>query len=574
MLRTTPALRPLLTTATAASTSRAAVANPRRSFASRPQASWDDEADSRRPVSRVRDNRLVPHYERGSSDHPSSSSSWSAPRRDSDARPRRPKQQRKDIVHPPPSPEDLERYRKMRVLRAERLERKDLTAQLTETKTYMGGFTQPRHLQFLTTLDPTRKVKDSRDVRVGPNRIRPAAEAYEPHVVYLAVTRYPVRWGHGRQTRRECFSGYCRESELEGRFRALNYGTWKDEQTDLVKLRHGQPRQPVVTPAHWACLADSKEYLDQAVFPGSPQERSLLNRPASKLLNALFKERTRTLRAADLKSDAPLASAPADAISAQGRTLAELDALIASTSARLLPPVTDYTRPPPPYTSPPLVVPLLTVTLPTRPLAATLARLSNGHARGLPFIASIPNEDRKDGPALFRRLLRMRANRVQSVTRELILKLEGYGGGLMGLRMGPEDRGRGIEGEGLGESTSAPERGWAEVSWLDEESACWEGIARDEYLASWDDVEGAKAGPRRLDNARWASPHPLVPAVGEGASASSAGEILARIDTDAAARQVEADEEAEVVVAEGEGEAEKVEPVVAVGSSEVRAATS
>ena len=441
----------------------------------------------------------------------------------------------------------------------------------------MGGFTQPRHLQYLTTLDPTRKAKDSRDVRVGPDRIRPAAEAYEPHTVYLAVTRYPIRWGHGRQTRRECFSGFCRESELEDRFRALNYGTWKDEKTELVKLRHGQPKQPVVTPAHWSCLADSKEYLDLAVLPGSPEERSLLNRPASKLLTALFKERTRTLRDAKLKADAPSSSARADAVSAQGRTLAELEALIASTSARLLPPVTDYERPPPPYTSPPLVVPLLTVTLPTRPLAATLARLSNGHPRGLSFIASIPNEDRKDGPALFRRLLRMRANRMQQVARELILKLEGYGGGLMGLRMGPEDRGRGIEGEGLGESTSAPERGWAEVSWLDEQSACWEGIARDEYLASWDDVEGAKAGPRRRDDARWAAPHPLVPAVGEGAPAASAADALAQVDTDAAARQVVADEEAEPVVVvegEGEGEAEKVESVGAVEPEEVRAAAS
>ncbi|GAA5837214.1 hypothetical protein JCM9279_005619 [Rhodotorula babjevae] len=575
MLRSAPTLRSLLSGPPVASTSRAALANPRRSFASRPQASWDDEADTRRPVARTRDGQIIPHYERGDRDRPS----WSAPRRTADdgyqPKPRRPKQPR-DNVHPPPSPEDLERYRRMRVQRAERLERKDLTAQLTETKTYMGGFTQPRHLQYLTTLDPTRKAKDSRDVRVGPNRIRPAAEAYEPHTVYLAVTRYPIRWGHGRQTRRECFSGVCRESELEDRFRALNYGTWKEEKTELVKLRHGQPKQPVVTPAHWSCLRDSKEYLDLAVMPGSPEERSLLNRPASKLLSALIKERARTLRDAKLEADAPSTSAPADAVSAQGRTLAELDALIDSTSARLLPPVTDYTRPPPPYTSPPLVVPLLTVTLPTRPLAATLSRLCNSHARGLSFMASIPNEDRKDGPALFRRLLRMRANRVQQVARELILKLEGYGGGLMGLRMGPEDRGRGIEGEGLGESTSAPARGWAEVSWLDEQSACWEGIARDEYVSSWDDVEGAKAGPRRLDNARWATPHPLVPAVGEaeGAAAASASvEALARVDTDAAARQVEADEEAEPVGV-AEGEREKAEPVVEVESSEVQPATS
>jgi len=134
MLRTAPTLRSLRSGPPVPSTSQAALANPRRSFASRPQASWDDEADARRPTYRVRDGKIVPHYERGDRDPPS----WSAPRRNSDdgarPRPRRPKPQ-KDVVHPPPSPEDLARYRQMRVLRAERLERKDLTAQLTETKT-------------------------------------------------------------------------------------------------------------------------------------------------------------------------------------------------------------------------------------------------------------------------------------------------------------------------------------------------------------------------------------------------------------------------------------------------------
>ena len=79
----------------------------------------------------------------------------------------------------------------------------------------MGGFTQPQHLAFLNTRDPTRKAKDSYDVRIGQNRVRPDSEAYEPHVVYLAVTRYPVKWpGHGRAVRRETFSGFCKESEL------------------------------------------------------------------------------------------------------------------------------------------------------------------------------------------------------------------------------------------------------------------------------------------------------------------------------------------------------------------------
>ncbi|BGP36409.1 hypothetical protein JCM10449v2_000310 [Rhodotorula kratochvilovae] len=522
MLKPASALRPLLSGAPTASTSRAALPPFARSLASRSQSSWDDDRPPRA------------HWERDNRPN----DSWSAPRRDLKSETKR--KQPREIKHPPPSPEELKRYEEMRVRRAERLERKDLTAQLTETKTYMGGFTQPRHLQYLTTMDPTRKAKDSRDVRIGPNRTRPAAEAYEPHTVYLAVTRYPIRWGHGRQTRRECFSGFCRESELEERFRALNYGTWVEEKTELVKVKHGQPRQPVTTPEHWACLDDSKEYLDLAVFPGSPEERSLLNKPTGRLITSLQKERARAHR--DATAAAPDAASPDAAfLSDKGRTVAELDELIASAHAKLLPPVEGWERPSPPYTSPPLVVPLLTVTLPTRPLAATLARLCNGHARGLPFIASIPNEDRKDGPALFRRLLRMRANRLQQVAKELVYKLEGYGGGLMGLRMSPEDRGRGIEGEGLGESVRAPERGWLEVSWLDGESECWGGIAKEEYLDSWEGVEGAKSGPPRRDNARWATPHPLVP---EGAAEAPmpVDAAVKRVDTEEAARQVAEDD--------------------------------
>ncbi|GAA6046566.1 hypothetical protein JCM3770_006212 [Rhodotorula araucariae] len=555
MLRAASSLRPLLSGAPVASTSRAVVPPRARSHSSRPQVSWDADV----PQS------SVPHWERDSK-------SWSAPRRENKSRVK----QHTVVEHKPPTPEERKRHQEMRVRRAERLERKDLTAQLTETKTYMGGFTQPRHLQYLTTLDPTRKEKDSREVRVGPNRTRPAAEAYEPHTVYLAVTRYPIRWGHGRQTRRECFSGYCRESELEDRFRALNYGTWAEETTELVKLKHGQPRQPVTTPAHWACHDDSKEYLDLAVFPGSPEERALLNKPAGRLLAQLRKERVRLVRdaeaAASDKDKADIA-APGDFLSDKGRTVAELDALIDSCHAQLAPPVKGWTRPSPPYTSPPLVVPLVTVTLPTRPLAATLARLCNGHARGLPFIASIPVEDRKDGPALFRRLLRMRANRLQQVARELVYKLEGHAGGLMGLRLSPEERGRGIEGEGLGERVSAPERGWVEVSWLDPASECWTGLARDEYLASWDDLEGAKSGPYRRDDAKWLTPHPLVPdrAV-EGAA--PVDEALRRADPVEAARPVEEVEpveqddeaaaigsDAAVEKAETVEEVEEVEPV-------------
>jgi len=353
----------------------------------------------------------------------------------------------------------------------------------------MGGFTQPRHLHFLNTLDPSRKQKDSYDIRVGENRVRPAAEAYEPHTVYLAVTRLPIRWGHGRSTRRECFSGFCKESEMGERFKELNYGVWKEEETKLVKLRHGKPKEPVVTPAHWHCSSESKEYLDLAVMPGSPEERSLLNKPISNRLKTVMKEfeRERT----KLKEGKP---------DSDPSRVEEFEALVKATKKELRPVVSsNYVRPQPPYLDTRLVVPLLTVTLPTRPLAATLARLCNGHPRGLPFIASIPDSDRKDGPATFRRLLRMRANRMLELTKEIVYKLQGHAGGLMSLRLDPEDKGRGIEGEGLGQEIKTPERGWAEVSWLEKDSPVWEGIERDLYVADWQDLEGVRAGPSLVE---------------------------------------------------------------------------
>ncbi|BGP12372.1 hypothetical protein JCM10213_002024 [Rhodosporidiobolus nylandii] len=522
MLGSSSWLRPFSAALPVASTSRAVFVKPPpfvRSFASR-QRSWSDEDDDDPATDRSK--RDAGRWAPGTR--------WTAPKKASNKQ--RQRQQRKQD-NPPPSEADLERYRQMRIQRAERLERRDLTAQMTETKTYMGGFTQPRHFQYLTVMDPTRKNKDSYEVRVGENRIRPEASAYEPHTVYLAVTRHPIRWGHGRATRREVFSGYCKESELAERFKELNYGRWVEEKTELVKLAHGKPKQPVTTPAHWACLDDSKEYLDLAVLPGSPEERALLNRPASHQIRALEAELKRLTKKdyelydklnppatpSEPKPPGPPAKAPPrpplpdDFVSPTADRQKEIKAQIRQIRTTLRPAVENYERPTPPYLDPRLVVPFLTVTLPTRPLAATVARLCNAHPRGLPFMAGIPNDDRRDGPALFRRLLRLRTNRLQELTQEIVQKITGHGGGLMAMRLKPEDRGRGIEGEGLSEEVKAPTaRGWAEFSWLDEKSPCWEGIAKEQYIDGWAEMAEAKRGPDRAETTEWMEPHPLVEA--------------------------------------------------------------
>lgn len=357
-------------------------------------------------------------------------------------------------------------------------------ANITLTPPDMGGFTQPRHLAFLNTLDPTRKDKDSYEVRVGANRVRPAPEAYEPHTVFLAVSRYPIKWPPGRAIRRECFSGFCKESEMATKFAGLNYGfVERDAEADPREVRKValDPRQEPAGTV-WACSSASKEYIDLAVWPDSPEQRSRDNK-------AYYQVKKSNLKAEKARKKAVEEAAVSGA---------EIPAEDLDSGDIPLPPFRDpvvgWERPSPPFLDTRLIVPLMTITLPTRPLAATLARLCNSFARGLPFVASVPNHDRKDGPDFFRRLLRMRANRIRELTENIVEKLDGNGGGFFGLRLDSEQKGRGVEGESLGDDVERPNDGWAQLRWLEADSPLWEGIERDAFIESWKDVDGVGAG--------------------------------------------------------------------------------
>ncbi|KAF9267265.1 hypothetical protein L218DRAFT_727086 [Marasmius fiardii PR-910] len=93
--------------------------------------------------------------------------------------------------------------------------------------------------------------------------------------------------------------------------------------------------------------------------------------------------------------------------------------------------------------------PLLAITVSTRPLANTLARLSRSLTRGLPFHASVVMEDRKSKTSLPLRLRGLRLERMQSLAVGLAQTLAGARGGLIGLRFSPADKGRGVNGEGF-----------------------------------------------------------------------------------------------------------------------------
>lgn len=91
--------------------------------------------------------------------------------------------------------------------------------------------------------------------------------------------------------------------------------------------------------------------------------------------------------------------------------------------------------------------PLLTATFSTRPLAMTHARMSRALPQGLPYHASINNEDRKTYYSFSGRMRGMRLERMQNLTVDIARLLDGWRGGFLGVRFHREGRGRGIEGE-------------------------------------------------------------------------------------------------------------------------------
>lgn len=91
----------------------------------------------------------------------------------------------------------------------------------------------------------------------------------------------------------------------------------------------------------------------------------------------------------------------------------------------------------------PLIYPLLRVILPTRPLARVFASLSKSLPTGFPYLAVIPLGDHKDGKSAFRRLTRIRLNRMRRLIKDIADCFEGKYGGFSSIRLSHEDRGKG-----------------------------------------------------------------------------------------------------------------------------------
>ncbi|ETW76418.1 hypothetical protein HETIRDRAFT_480544 [Heterobasidion irregulare TC 32-1] len=102
--------------------------------------------------------------------------------------------------------------------------------------------------------------------------------------------------------------------------------------------------------------------------------------------------------------------------------------------------------------------PLISVTVSTRPLALSLARLCRSMPRGLPFYASITNDDRKCHYSFSSRMRNLRLNRLHELSIEMARLLNGERGGFVGMRYCPSDKGRGVDGEGLAEPVPLDKR--------------------------------------------------------------------------------------------------------------------
>ncbi|KAJ3926524.1 MAG: hypothetical protein NXY57DRAFT_948055 [Lentinula lateritia] len=93
--------------------------------------------------------------------------------------------------------------------------------------------------------------------------------------------------------------------------------------------------------------------------------------------------------------------------------------------------------------------PLISLTVSTRPIAKTLARLSRGLSQGKPFYSVVPPDDRKSKASFAGRLRSLRVTRMRTLAIEMAQLLAGARGGPIGVRFDEHSRGRGIDGEGL-----------------------------------------------------------------------------------------------------------------------------
>lgn len=334
----------------------------------------------------------------------------------------------------------------------------------------MGGFTRPRDLRASSWF-PGGPYIQRRKVYESPHE-----SAYEPHTVFLLETRHRVRHGIGRVDSKDHVVGVCRAVDF----------------VKIVQKYNGKQ-----------CPRNARESLDNACWPWLPKSGKVLKPTRwwgpDENLEDIMKEiyEDETYRSQDIHTvlqqvedeveedpEDPLArqqkqpkiipieSTPdeiqqADAAATPESGVFELKLGLSCTildtdvqehgthskPMHMTKHVFDIEQIRSTYrqllTTEPFWLPLLAITYSTRPLALTMARLSRGRERGLPFYASMANDDRKSLFSFGNRMTSMRLNRMRQLTLDIVSRLAGHMGGFIGIRFGTREKGRGICGEGL-----------------------------------------------------------------------------------------------------------------------------
>ncbi|KIJ56515.1 hypothetical protein M422DRAFT_238141 [Sphaerobolus stellatus SS14] len=335
------------------------------------------------------------------------------------------------------TPEEEVRILKRRLEKAERDERMDITTTLTPPKTYMGGFTRPRDLRASNWYPGGPYILKGKKYEI------PHEDAYKPHTVFLAETRYKVRQGTGRVDARNHVVGICRTQDWHKIVKKLNSRSVPREYRESLDN------------ACWPWLPDGGGKVLKQVKWWGPDEnleeimKEIYEDPNYKIPEDILE----TVEEEEVEEPQPKqppypGKKPKDLLSMfvepriadtpQERTKPKVYKLKEIRKAYM-----------PIIKQEPFWRPLVAIGFSTRPLALTLARLARGMERGTPFYATIPNEDRKCLVSFDARMRNLRLNRMRQLVTDICKRLAGYQGGFIGIRFNVNDRGRTIGGEGL-----------------------------------------------------------------------------------------------------------------------------
>ncbi|KAG9099095.1 hypothetical protein FRC06_005655 [Ceratobasidium sp. 370] len=366
----------------------------------------------------------------------------------------------KDPNRPKPvlTAKELELNTKRRVQKAERDERMDISMTLTEVKTYQGGFTKPRMLRASNWFPGGEYIRKQKVYE------RPASDAYSPHTVYILESRYPIRTKEpGRPDVPEHLVSMCREEHF----------------TSVVKWKNSPKTQGSakvsMDAAWWPFLPRRIRKEEQEVWWKDDEDPKQIRLEALGVTEDWEQTTPEPLR---------------DYFPNPNRYRANGTKIVEPTPTKTIHPhrkvktigeIRELYEPTLEHA--PFWRPLISITVATRPLAATLLRLCLAHPRGLPFYASIDTHDRKSHRSFPGRMRLMRLQRIRHLTIELAKRLVGYQGGFIGIRFNEADRGRGIMGERLAEPLPDPLRivrvGLCQWYEHEKERELWEGAAAD-----------------------------------------------------------------------------------------------